>query len=71
MSTIPDMRDIPLGELELPKRSISPGEVKQCIGYICASAVCICALLIDGIVALSISGAVAGAMVGIEIGKRV
>lgn len=83
--TVPDIRVLPADELAKTleetiktnedlinqieaSRSIS--SVKECVGYICATAIIIAMLYFDGMVALVAGSSVAGAMAGINISRR-
>jgi len=68
MSTLPDMRDMPIpAEMKLePTRT----DMTVSVGYVCAAAIVIVMLCKDGAVAIAAAAGVAGTLAGISFIKR-
>lgn len=61
--------------MEAPRSSEEGGEVidpidKEIVGYVCATALGIGLLCVDGLYAITYAFAVGGAMVGVQIGRN-
>jgi len=61
MSTVPDLRDMPI---PTAPKGYTP------IGYVCATVIVCVMLCLDGVVAIATASAVAGTMVGITVWNR-
>lgn len=63
MSTIPDLRDLPIV-------SVTKSEIVQCVGELSAAAIAVCLIIFDGEIGLAAAIGIGGTLAGINLTKR-